>query len=43
MVYSIQGETIRTWFAGFNRNSDWQLHLCKGANRADVEAVLNSK
>jgi hypothetical protein len=39
MVYSVEGERVDTWFAGFNRNDRWKLHATKGAGRDYVERL----
>jgi hypothetical protein len=41
MVYSVAGDRVEAWFAGFNRQQEWRLHSTKGASRDDVEQLLH--
>ncbi len=42
MVYSVAGERVEAWFAAFNRQQDWTLQATKGANRDDVQRLLDT-
>jgi hypothetical protein len=41
MVYSVSGEAVDAWFATFNRKDRWQLQATKGANRDDVQKLVD--
>ena len=36
MVYTAMNGEVQNWFAAFNRNNVWKLHLTKGTSREDV-------
>lgn len=43
MVYEATGSSIRSWFASFNRKTEWTLGAIKGAKRADVAALMKTE
>jgi hypothetical protein len=42
MVYSVAADRVETWFAAFNRKQGWKLQATKGANRDNVQQLLNT-
>jgi hypothetical protein len=43
MVYTVEAEQVNTWFAAFNRDTQWRLQATKGANREYVERLCATR
>lgn len=43
MAYSVHVNDVSTWFASFSRDGEWRLDRVKGANRNEVEALLETQ
>jgi len=41
MVYAVQRERVRVWFASLQKEDVWKLHLTKGIARTEIEGFLS--
>jgi hypothetical protein len=42
MAYNISGDRVEAWFAAFNRQDCWKLQATRGANRDQIQQLLNA-